>query len=234
MDNSERKPKLQPIGEALMRMARSRKIGIPRFRFPIPTEEAYQLIGAFYNAEVERRGYKCEFGEFTLDKIWKVAEILTSPHPRFGLIFTGQVGNGKTTLLHAVNSAARYLADRGLIDPTDYGYQYKSDFGMDFYNAKQLAQIAKSDWKRFELIMAKPMLAVDELGEEPKTVLEYGNALNPIIDLIEHRYNHQKFTVITSNLDPKEISEKYGARIADRFREMLSVVVFGDEKSFRK
>lgn len=234
MDNSEHKPKLQPIGEALMRMARSRKIGIPRFRFPMSTEEAYQLIGAFYNAEVDRRGYKCEFGEFTLDKIWKVAEILTSCHPRFGLIFTGQVGNGKTTLLHAVNSAARYLADSGLIDPIDYGYQYKSDFGMDFYNAKQLAQIAKSDWKRFESIMAKPMLAVDELGEEPKTVLEYGNALNPIIDLIEHRYNHQKFTVITSNLDPKEISEKYGARIADRFREMLSVVVFGDEKSFRK
>ena len=217
-----------------MRMAKSRKIGTPRFRFPLATEEAYQLIGAFYNAEVERRGRKCEFSPFTLDKIWKAAEILTAPRPKFGLIFTGQVGNGKTTLLHAINSAARYLADRKLVNPADYGYQYAADFGMDFFNAKQLVQIAKSDWKRFESIMEKPMLAVDELGEEPTTVLEYGNAINPIIDLIEQRYNMQRFTVITTNLDPKEISEKYGLRIADRFREMLSIVIFGDEKSFRK
>lgn len=234
MEKPDNKPKLAPIGEELMRMARGRKIGVPRFRFPTSTEEAYQLIGAFYNAEVERRGRKCEFGNFTLDKIWQVAQILTSTNPRFGLIFTGQVGNGKTTLLHAINSAARYLVDRGMIHPSEYGYQYNADFGMDFFNAKQLAQIAKSDWKRFEGIMAKPMLAVDELGEEPTTVLEYGNALNPIIDLIEQRYNLQRFTVITTNLDPKEISEKYGARIADRFREMLSVVIFGDEKSFRR
>ncbi len=234
MENSEHKPKLVPIGEELKRMARSRKIGVPRFRLPLKTEEVCQLIGAFYDAEVARRGHKCEFGEFTLDKIWKVAEILTAPFPKFGLIFTGQVGNGKTTLLYALNTAARYLAERNMIDPTDYGYQYKSDFGMDFYNAKQLVQIARTDWKRFEIIMAKPMLAIDELGEEPKTVLEYGNALNPLIDLIEHRYNLQRFTVITTNLDPKEISEKYGNRIADRFREMLSIVVFGDEKSFRQ
>lgn len=217
-----------------MQMAKSRKIGVPRFRFPISPEDAYQVIGAFYNAEVEMRGQKCEFKDFTLDKIMQVARILTSPNPRFGMIFTGQVGNGKTTLLRAVNSAARNLAARKIIDPAEYGYQYRSDFGMDLFNAKQLVQIAKSDWKRFETIMAKPMLAVDELGEEPKTVLEYGNAINPIIDLIEHRYNTQKFTVITTNLDPKEISEKYGARIADRFREMLSIVVFGNEKSFRK
>lgn len=230
MDNSDNKPKFQPIGEELMRMARNRKIGIPRFRFPTTTEFAYQLIGAFYNAEVERRGHKCEFGDF----IWKVAQILTSANPKFGMIFTGQVGNGKTTLLYAVNAAARYLADCGEIDTSQYGYQYKNDFGMAFFNAKQLVQIAKTDWKQFEGIMAKPMLALDELGEEPKTVLEYGNAINPIIDLIEHRYNLQRFTAITTNLDPKEISEKYGTRIADRFREMLSIVVFGNEKSFRK
>lgn len=234
MDNSEHKPKLVPIGEELKRIARSRKIGVPRFRLPVAPEEAYQLIGAFYNAEVELRSQECDFAEFTLDKIWKVAQILTSPNPRFGLIFTGQVGNGKTTLLRAISATARYLADRGKINPADYGYQYQSDFGIDYFNAKQLVQIAKSDWKRFEDIMRKPMLAIDELGEEPKTVLEYGNALNPIIDLIEQRYNTQRFTVITTNLDPKEISEKYGARIADRFREMLSIVVFGNEKSFRK
>ncbi len=233
MENSDNKPKLVPIGEELKLMASRKKIGKPRFRFPTTAQDAYQLIGAFYNAEVERRGRRCVFSDFTLDKIWKVAQILTSDNPKFGLIFTGQVGNGKTTLLYAVNDAARHLADQRKIDPAEYGYQYKSDFGIDLFSAKQLVQIAKTDWKRFEIIAAKPMLAVDELGEEPKTVLEYGNAINPIIDLFEYRYNHQKFTVITTNLDPEEISEKYGARIADRFREMLSMVVFGNEKSYR-
>ncbi len=72
------------------------------------------------------------------------------------------------------------------------------------------------------------------MGEEPKTVLEYGNAINPIVDLFEERYNRQLFTIITTNLDPNEISEKYGVRIADRFREMLAIVSFGNQDSFRR
>jgi len=56
--------------------------------------------------------------------------------------------------------------------------------------------------------------------------------LSPIIDLLEHRYNEQLFTLITTNLNAEQIRERYKARIADRFNEMLEVIVFEDG-SFR-
>ena len=72
------------------------------------------------------------------------------------------------------------------------------------------------------------MLAIDDLGKEPTEVLNFGNVVSPVVDLLEYRYNHQLFTVVTTNLTPKEIREKYGARIADRFNEMLEVIRFQD------
>ena len=70
------------------------------------------------------------------------------------------------------------------------------------------------------------MLAIDDLGTEPAEVLDYGNVLNPAIDLLSARYTDQLFTVVTTNLTPKQIREHYGDRIADRFNEMFERIVF--------
>ena len=64
---------------------------------------------------------------------------------------------------------------------------------------------------------------------EPTEVVEYGNVLNPIIDLIEYRYLRQLFTLVTTNLTAEQIRKKYGNRIADRFNEMLEVIVFKNQ-----
>lgn len=48
--------------------------------------------------------------------------------------------------------------------------------------------------------MDKEILAIDDLGTEPREIIEYGNVLSPIIDLISYRYEHQLPTIITSNL----------------------------------
>ena len=37
------------------------------------------------------------------------------------------------------------------------------------------------------------------------------------------------FTFITTNLTKSQIREKYGNRIADRFNEMLEVIIFKNE-----
>lgn len=70
------------------------------------------------------------------------------------------------------------------------------------------------------------MLAIDDLGKEAAEVLDYGNALSPVVDLLEYRYQHQLFTAITTNLNDKDLKKKYGSRINDRFNEMLQVIVF--------
>ena len=99
-------------------------------------------------------------------------------------------------------------------------------------DAKDVTQIAK-DYDDLQELRSEELLAIDDLGKEPTEVLDYGNVLNPVIDILEYRYNRQLFTVVTTNLTPKEIREKYGARIADRFNEMLHVIRFQDI-SYRK
>ena len=56
--------------------------------------------------------------------------------------------------------------------------------------------------------------------------------MTPLIDLISIRYEEQLFTMITTNLKPNDIRERYGDRIADRFNEMLEKIVF-ENPSYR-
>ena len=70
------------------------------------------------------------------------------------------------------------------------------------------------------------VLCIDDVGLEPTEVLDYGNAINPVIEILEQRYQRQLFTFITTNLTPKQIREKYGDRIADRFNEMMKCIVY--------
>lgn len=57
-------------------------------------------------------------------------------------------------------------------------------------------------------------------------VLDYGNVLNPVVDLLSKRYDEQLFTIATTNITPDEIRSKYGNRIADRFNETMERIVF--------
>lgn len=53
-----------------------------------------------------------------------------------------------------------------------------------------------------------------------------GNIITPIIDLLTKRYEAQLFTIVTTNLDPKDIRKRYGDRIADRLNEMMAKIVY--------
>ena len=77
------------------------------------------------------------------------------------------------------------------------------------------------------------MIGLEDIGREATEVMDYGNLISPIIEMIEYRYDHQLFTFITTNLTPKQLREKYGSRIADRFNEMLEVIIFTNE-TYRK
>ena len=57
-------------------------------------------------------------------------------------------------------------------------------------------------------------------------VMDYGNIITPIIDLLTKRYEAKLFTIVTTNLEPKEIRQRYGDRIADRLNEMMTKVVY--------
>ena len=180
---------------------------------------------AAYQAEVEFRHRDFKDDEPTRDNIKKIAHYLTSGNQKFGMIFLGLCGNGKTTMLYAFQQSINYLNRKNL-------FEDGSQIGIQIVDAKEIAAMAK-DIKEFRNLKNKNMLAIEDMGREPTEVLDYGNILNPVIDLIEYRYDAQLFTVITTNLTKNEIRAKYGARVADRFNEMLECIVFRNE-TYRK
>ena len=211
--------------ESLLRNRRSTE---NRFRFNLPTENAVALLTASYKLEVERRLRKFELDENTQSNLTRLADYITAITPKFGVMLCGTCGNGKSTLMYAFQQALNYLADKNHFD--FMGNQFKPK--MTIYDSYELSQLAR-DIKEFTLIKNKPLLGIDDLGNEPVEILDYGNPIHPIIRLIEYRYINQSFTFITTNLTAKEIRTKYGDRIADRFNEMLHVIIFEDG-SYRK
>jgi hypothetical protein len=103
----------------------------------------------------------------------------------------------------------------------------ESDKAKDIVDAYTQVPMHYSNMKRVDL------LAIDELGVENVDVKNYGNASEPIIDLLSHRYDKMKVTAISSNLTMKQIEERYGLRLADRFNEMFHKIAFTG-KSFRR
>ena len=209
--------------EVLKSQLLRRKIMRERFRLPMTKEQAVDVLTAAYQAEVEYRKSEFVLDEQTKANIEHFALFLTNAGSRFGVMFSGVCGNGKTTLVYAFQTLLNYMRDRGLTD---------ENAGISIIDAKEVAYYAK-DVKQFRQLKERPMIAIEDMGREPVEVLEYGNVLNPVIDLLEYRYNAQLFTIITTNLVPKEIRERYGNRIADRFNEMFDKVIFANQ-TYRK
>lgn len=187
--------------------------------------DAETLLTAAYAAEVECRCKKFILDDATKWNIRHVAEFVTEPGTKFGILLCGNPGNGKTTMLYAFQHATNYLVKQGMFNNEQYrGY----DIGLVVLDARDITEEAK-DHKGFAHTKQRYMLGVEDIGREPTEVLDYGNVLNPVIDLLESRYREQLFTFVTTNLTPKQIRAKYGNRIADRFNEMMECVVFEND-----
>ncbi len=187
------------------------------------TKQAEDILLAAYKAEVEYRCRKFIADDRTLANCKKLAECLTKENPKFGIMLCGICGNGKTTMLYAFRSVVNWLNDCNVFEERQ---------GIRVLDAKDLTHIAK-DWETFRHVRNEKMIGIEDMGREATEIIDYGNVLNPIVDLLEYRYDNQLFTFITTNLKADEIRKKYGDRIADRFNEMLEVIIFGDT-TYRK
>lgn len=231
MDPNNKKKKtleinMQRVGALLPSITRQ-KTTVGRFRFNLSSQEALDLITTFYCAEVNNRHRKVNLDKTTSDNLIALAEFITNQHPKFGLMFCGTVGNGKTTLMKAFQGCINYL-DRinhfSFLDDPKYGTRFTPQ--MRIVDVREILRTAKEDPKVYDTLKNFNILGIDDLGKEPAEIMDFGNILSPVIDLIEYRYDKQLFTVITTNLVGKEIRAKYGDRIADRFNEMLFLIVF--------
>lgn len=211
-----------------------RKTMAVRFRFDLSPQDALDLLASFYQFEVQNRYCEIELDEYTENNLVELAHFITSKEPKFGLMFCGTVGNGKTTMMKAFRSCVQYLDSCNhfiFMDKDDSNYRFHPE--MRIVDVREIVQAAKNDNQMYSKLKKYQMLGIDDLGKEPAEILDYGNPLSPVVELIEYRYEQQLFTIITTNLVGKEVRSKYGDRIADRFNEMLKVIVFKN-KTYRK
>lgn len=210
--NKDSKIDVERLKSQLLR----RKITPQRFSLPMTHVQAADALTAAVMAEVERRHKHYRPSPEQSGYIDAAAEWLTDGG-RFGLLLCGLPGNGKTTLMRAIAS---------LIDWCNIKDDYGEAMSVNSYDARDVARINRESYDRFKQVANLPILALDDLGLEPTEVLDYGNVLSPVIDLLSVRYNKQLTTLVTTNLTGKDIRKKYGARIADRFNEMMQVIIF--------
>ena len=170
-----------------------------------------------------------------LDKVYRyinsIAVMMTTKSTKCGILLCGNCGNGKTTTMNAFVSVCRFMDGVEKTRAMEQGKLPKST-NIQVTTARRLTQVAKDENCMNDAKKAH-VLCIDDIGLEPTEVLDYGNAINPVIEIIEHRYRQQLFTFITTNLTPKQIREKYGDRVADRFNEIMKCIVY-DNPTFRK
>ena len=213
--------------EELSRAIRAARVSEERFSLDLPEKDVANGLYSAMKAEVERRGGIFVLDDDTRQHILSAAKWLVSPNAKFGLMLCGLYGNGKTTLAKAISCLIEYVTEHEL------GFTHRSR--MEIVTAKNICRLCaagekfKEQLDAYESLFKTPMLIIDDLGEEPKEIMVYGMIHTPLIDLISERYSRRLLTIITTNLDTDEIKDKYGPRIYDRFREMLTPIVFENE-----
>lgn len=129
------------------------------------------------------------------------------------LLMMGNKGTGKTTLLRLYQQAAH------IINREDVKLYSTAKFCLEYGTTGE------------QLILdnEKGLLCLDDIGVENKTQNRYGTLTDPISTLLFLRYESKARTFCTTNLDSAGLKQRYGERLADRFKEMFAVVTFKGE-----
>lgn len=199
-----------------------------RFCIPIAVNSLIAALTRAYNTEVFARGN--ELQDIPNASIEKCSQWLAQKDGRVGLLLYGTVGTGKTTMLNAICRVINTFAK------PEYGEVTIDDdrsAAVKVIRAKDVIAAWQENKIRFSQMCRCELLAIDEFGVEAIDVNTYGNTNEPIIDLLSTRYDKQKCTIISSNLDIETIGDRYGARLQDRFVEMFKTIAFTG-KSYRK
>ena len=195
----------------------------PSFRFNMTKKEAFMRLLRSYQFEVQSRNCEFNLDQYMVDVLMNVAGHMVQETPKPGLLLCGLHGNGKTTMAKAILGMIRDLNYSGHF--TFMGEYFTIDTRT--IKATYICTLHKAeDYQSIRNLKQTSILVVDDLGEEPKEVLVYGTPIYPVREVLEARYDSLRFTILTSNLSPKDLPEHYGWRVVDRFREMFHQIPF--------
>ncbi len=152
---------------------------------------------------------------------------MTIRQPKCGILFSGQFGTGKTTLMFGLKK----FFDLIKRTPAAWTYQEIDSLENAYVRAEDFRYPIAS-YEKFLEAASVPILFLDNLGielENPKDNL----AVELIRNLIRLRYDMRLFSMIATPFDRQSIREIYGNQIASIINDGYSVIEF-DWKPFRK
>lgn len=88
--------------EAMFSRLMSRKRTATRFRLPYTAKQVYAMLYAACQVEVVNRHREFVVTDEYKKHLWDISQWLTSKDSTFGLFLCGGAGNGKTTILRAL------------------------------------------------------------------------------------------------------------------------------------
>ena len=136
-----------------------------------------------------------------------------------GIILSGPVGCGKTSLMFLMN----YFFQQGY----DYKIKPCRDIAFDF--AAKGYEVLDAFTKLKGTQVRLNAYCFDDLGTE-KQIKHFGNECNVMAEIILTRYDnfiHNKtITHITTNLSASEMEMFYGDRVRSRLRQMFNLIAF--------
>lgn len=189
---------------------RSNKLFDGKFMLDKNNERVFDLLCAYFSEDG---------GRFLV----LAAELeIQSPSIDKGVLLTGNVGNGKTTLMKLFAKNQRqvfYIRNAKIIADS---FQTGGDEVMQEYKHKitNPAGDANCFYQRFS------GFCIDDIGTED-IKNHFGNKKNVIGDLIEDRYSQGNTGIFlhgTTNLSADQIGTFYGDRVKSRMREIFNFI----------
>lgn len=146
-----------------------------------------------------------------------------------GLYIAGPTGSGKTVLTKVVRRLAEVVGS----SVKTFGNVYQLGRWMEARADEIVADYARTGdltgW------VDAPILCVQDLGSEPREALYMGNRAEPLRQLVERRADRDGgMLVVTSNLLPTHLGDKYGDRVASRVPQMCNLIVMAGHDRRRK
>jgi len=141
-----------------------------------------------------------------------------------GILLSGPVGCGKTTLMSLLNQFQPKEAKHVMKTCREISFDFIKD-GYDTihkYSTHSFGKLGNENWPR--------IYCFDDLGTE-NSLKYYGNECNVMAEILLSRYElfiqKKMLTHLTTNLSAMEIEEIYGSRVRSRMREMFNLIAFG-------
>ena len=142
----------------------------------------------------------------TMQAVRRICETYADSFPQTAfdnIVLSGVGGTGKTFLLNCIHARA---IGRG------HAAAKVTAFRMfEIMRARHFA--SAEDENEFKQLISAPLLLIDDLGSEPmmrNITVEY------LFILLNERMSAHRHTVITTNLLPEQLRERYGERISSR------------------